>query len=458
MIITYPLRYLLALILSSALVIVLRGAFPLRISSPTTMHEEQKVASSRPRVKNNNIADAATHENSTDKIGIEQLEMKPSILYGIEIAFLFPVEVYTKSAHAENRKQKKKNEKVSREENLPKHLERRASRREMSPKSKAMNDLVKKLQEAGLHAIRSAHIIPANKNGEKAAANSARRAPADGKAWKIQWERFGFEVASPIAPSFHDIELMMTVVRDFGCFVHPELTSMHINIDARGRSLGEARNVYKNILAVEPALDHLRFTKKSTVLGGEANNMGEVFHNSLEEAYHSLDKSSSFQSLIHLGQSYESEEVDTETGTVVEEQQVKYKVGMKLKANGTLTSPKTFEFRGLETSFDPKVAISWLKLGIALIGTSYEGNVLEPLQRSDDETWSALFGNLVTDESLEQYFRYRRKVMKQERLRHLKSGDLLEIQAALCRMPNSIMHKDKMFRRTYCEQHPVSNA
>jgi hypothetical protein len=107
--------------------------------------------------------------------------------------------------------------------------------------------------------------------------------------------------------------------------------------------------------------------------------MGETFH-STEDAYESLDKSTSFQYLMHLGEQHENEDA------LVEEQQVKYKVGMKLKIqNDTVATPKTFEFQGLEASLDPQVAISWLKLVIELIGTIYEGGVLESFQRTDDE-------------------------------------------------------------------------
>jgi hypothetical protein len=438
-----PLRYLLSLLLAIFALILGGTAISNKYPSQQLMRQQhQGQQTSLVSFRKKAFDSSSSSSKLTDDAHMVDVQLSP--LYGVEIAFLYPAEVYHRT---EAYLQENKGRRRSAEEGESSSYDKKkaAGRHQHSPTSEAMNDIVQKLQEAGLSAIRSAHkIVGSASNNDKQLRDDNNGQHDMSETWKIQQERFGFEVASPIAPSFRDVETMLSVIQDFGCFVHPELTSMHVNVDARNRSLEEARNVYKNIIAIEPTLDHLRFTKKSTVLGGEAANMGEAFH-STEEAYDSLDKSTSFQSLLHLGQQYEDEDA------LMEEQQVKYKVGMKLKIqNYTVATPKTFEFRGLEASFDPQVAISWLKLVIELVGTSYEGNVLEPFQRTDDEAWSAVFGGLVLDASLEEFFYNRRTTMKKERLRQKKSVDLLEIQGTLCRIRDSITTDVKLFRRTYC--------
>jgi hypothetical protein len=292
---------------------------------------------------------------------------RPTLLfYGFEIAYLFPIDLYKRAALSKN------NTAVF-----------------SALTNTALRKLVQKLKAAGV----------------RAAFPRSFKKPVPSHKWKLQRERHGFEIASPLAPSFDEIRVVLSVLKDFGCFVHPNFTAMHINIDAHDRSMMEMRNVYKNLIAVEGALDLLRFTNQSAKLGGAADGMVSRF-NSTRQAYESLDDTTSFQSLLGLGL---KESNMTKLHPMLRSS---YKVGMRLKENGTL--PRTIEFRGLEASLDPSVPISWLKLCMRLIQMSYTGHVLQPLERSTSEAWSSLFEDLVHDHDhvLQEYFLHRTNVIK----------------------------------------------
>jgi hypothetical protein len=63
---------------------------------------------------------------------------------------------------------------------------------------------------------------------------------------------------------------------------------MHINVDARNRTLEETRNVYKNVISVEPALDVFR-VKDPLKLGGKVIQVTSIEHvesnESISECY-----------------------------------------------------------------------------------------------------------------------------------------------------------------------------
>jgi hypothetical protein len=280
--------------------------------------------------------------------------------YGVEMAYLFPAALY---------------------QNVTDHDELR-TRKENLLKAMAVA-----LQEAG---------VPARFFEEKKTDSLHH--------WKLALERSGFEAASPLSPPFEHIERLVKVMKDFGCWVHPKFTLMHINVDARGRTLEETRNVYKNVISVEPALDMFRI-RDPYELGGKAMELGAEF-GSVQEAYESLDSSESFQSHIELGK-YQGHVND---GRKIWRR--RYRVGLKLEFNKktrhggiSATIPKTFEFRAWQPSMDSAAPVAWIKLAISLVEASYSGHVLPPVKKTPEEAWSALFNELVEDSSLEEFFR-----------------------------------------------------
>jgi hypothetical protein len=105
--------------------------------------------------------------------------------YGVEIAYLFPEELYQNSTDYD--------ELFTRKENL-------------------LKEMAATLQEAG---------VPASFFEEKNTVSMNQ--------WKLALERSGFEAASPLSPPFEHIERLVKVMRDYGCWVHPKFTLMHIN-------------------------------------------------------------------------------------------------------------------------------------------------------------------------------------------------------------------------------------
>ena len=62
------------------------------------------------------------------------------------------------------------------------------------------------------------------------------------------------------------------------------------------------------------------------------------------------------------------------------------------------------EFRGCQSTFDSDLAIAWLNLGRSIVDASYAGTVLEPKERSREESWVSLFNEIVQDKELEGIF------------------------------------------------------
>ena len=271
--------------------------------------------------------------------------------YGVEFAFLYPVQVYR---------------------NLTSPFQLQARKLE------ALVKLRRDLQQEGVP------VIIADRKTESLG------------SWKMASERSGIEIASPLSPSYSQIQRLLAVVGASGFVVHPELTIAHINIDARNRTVSQTRNVYKNIMAVEKALDQFRYPRK-TAVAGEAKSLVESFA-SVQEAYASMDNSTTFSSHIVLGDQESVSKKKTHRRVTV---------GLKLREREEEMLPNTFEFRGLEASLDPAVAISWLELALKILSESYAGHVLAPVERTAEEAHDALFVELVRDKKLGDFFRTR---------------------------------------------------
>lgn len=318
----------------------------------------------------------------------------PYLFYGLEIAFIFPMAIYDNLDIFDDQKTQK------------------------------LWKLVNKLETVGIPAI------------------VGNRDTKSLSSWKLILERQGFEVASPLSPSYDQIERLITVIKRAGCGAHPELGAMHINIDARGRTLQETANVYKNTMAVEQAFDLIRSPRRMSAVSGKAKSLIAEFNSSIQRGYASIDASETYASQIALG----IQQADSE----LFHRRKRYKVGLKIaqdeKTNST--TPQTFEFRGLEASLDPGVTVAWLKLATKFIAESYAGNVLPPIiNRTADEAWSALFGQLIQDDALEAFFRKRRETM------HVDPSDMDDINKHLCRQPGI---KGKYLEALGCPENSTS--
>eukprot|EP00527_Entomoneis_sp_CCMP2396_P004627 CAMPEP_0198151966 /NCGR_PEP_ID=MMETSP1443-20131203/57885_1 /TAXON_ID=186043 /ORGANISM="Entomoneis sp., Strain CCMP2396" /LENGTH=347 /DNA_ID=CAMNT_0043817829 /DNA_START=172 /DNA_END=1212 /DNA_ORIENTATION=+ len=306
---------------------------------------------------------------------LPSLSRLPGLHYGVEMAYLFPFELYQNVTDYDVL--------IARKENL-------------------LKEMAATLREAGVPARFFEEVNKVSMN-----------------QWKLGLERSGFEVASPLSPPFEHIERLVKVMKDFGCWVHPRFTLMHINVDARNRTVEETRNVYKNIISVEPALDMFRI-RDPFELGGRAKELGAEF-GSVQEAYASLDSSESFQSHIELGKSKGSDE-----GYYCRH---RYRVGLKLdedEENEEMISD-SFEFRLWQPSMDPAAPVAWIKLATSLVEASYSGHVLPPVKKTAEEAWSVLFNELVKDSSLEEFFLGHRKTFD------LDEAKIDSMNAELCR-------------------------
>ena len=265
--------------------------------------------------------------------------------YGLEMAFLFPEEANTRNE---------------------------------TMKIKFLKDLAKALEAGGVPVT---SLESRNTNG------------ASPNQWKLVPERSGFEAVSPITPPFRHIKCLLEIIKDHKCHVDPKLTMMHINIDARGRSLEETGNVYKNALSVEQALDIFHINDPAGE-AGKAMKLRAEF-STTREAYETLNMSRSFESLISLGLSSRGRRGPKAWW------KRRDRVGLRLSRKG---APKSFEFRGCQSTFDSDLAIAWLNLGRSIVDASYAGTVLEPKERSREESWVSLFNEIVQDKELEGIF------------------------------------------------------
>jgi len=241
-------------------------------------------------------------------------------------------------------------------------------------------ELKRIVTQARRHGI---HMTFVNKNARA----------ADG--WLLSLKKDEYRVTSPLSPSFESIEQLSSILAAKGAMVQPDKTFMRLDVDARNRTLQEARNVYKNILAVEQLLNHLQ-PETVTTTGQEPGKLLRDRFVNLQEAYRAIDVADTFQSLVEIG---------------FENSAYKRYWRHRIIFGMTLTSgrdsggiPETFQFRGLESSTNPTLIIAWVQLATKLVQRSCDGYVLEPAERTINDAWSALFSQLIQDDALETFF------------------------------------------------------
>lgn len=315
----------------------------------------------------------------------------PNITYGIELAFLFPAAIYQNVSTKREWKDRK---------------------------NELLYEIASKLEQTG---------VPTKFFGK-----DEKQAKGDKwKYWRLKTERGGFEAASPLSPRFDEITKFVLTVRDhLYCLVHPQMNIMHINVDARNATLQQARNVYKNAMAVEPALE-LFSPIDPYHLGGKAMPLSMNF-SSVQQAYQSLDASDEFSKLIWLGlPNWNSDHW-----------RIRYRVALKLSRDDHRI-PQAFEFRILGSS-NPAVDIAWIKLATRLVEESYSGHVLEPKERSTEEAVAALFDELLNEPLLLEFFQEQHDT--QDELERMNEEICsrpylsLKVQTHLCQFNETIIY------------------
>jgi len=298
----------------------------------------------------------------------------PSIDYGVELVYLFPMNVDMRHT-LESGRSNIGNEKLPLSIKEQQELE--------------FKRIVSKARKDGVH------LTFANKNA---------RTSDD---WLLSMKKNEYCLASPLSPSFESIEKLLFVLAAKGDVVQPDKTYMRIEVDAQNRTLQEARNVYKNILAVEQLLNYLQ-PEVATLRGRESGEFLRDRFANLLEAYRAIDAADTFQSLVKIG-----------SESSLYERQWPYQInfGITLTSGNNQGVPHTFNFHGLESSTDPSVIIAWIQLATKLVQRSCEGYILEPTERTLDDAWTALFSELIQDDALEMYFLEYRKLRRGYRLK-----------------------------------------
>lgn len=245
------------------------------------------------------------------------------------------------------------------------------------------DDVARDQLEAVTNALKKVHLTSIEYISKKKARG---RTPAH--AWKIVRNRAGFELVSPPLTALQSIEADLSAMkkRGVGTYIIKN----------------QVRNVYKNFMAVEEALDMLRDCPQRADNSFKSLGIWQQL-NTLQEGYSVLDSCHDyFYCLVEKAESvsekhdggdwyhlvnlrYDWEELDNEDGS----NETKYSIW-----------PKRIEFRGQQASTDGVFVSSWVHLIHNMVKSSFDGIVLEPKERTVEEAWNVLFDKLIRNNSL----------------------------------------------------------
>ena len=260
------------------------------------------------------------------------------------------------------------------------------------------------------------------------------------KKWQIYREHNGFELVSPVLSRMCSWQPILGFVMDamarHGVGTHVLHTNFHASIDATGRSLSQIRDVYKNTMAVEKALDVIRDCPKRADHSFKSLSVRQQF-DSLQHGYQALDACflrDDWECMVEktaeavrykLGQTEYYHIINVRFGweeinVVVEDDEAKKN---ETKKNETTTQqqpnewlydgwrgwPVRIEFRGQRAQTDGKFVVAWVQLLHNLVQASYDGIVLDPVERTADQEWKAMFDELIRNDDLRHYLEEHRR-------------------------------------------------
>jgi len=232
--------------------------------------------------------------------------------------------------------------------------------------------------------------------------------------WKIVREHTGFELVSPIYTSPEAIKPVLDAMRSIRVQTHVTQTNLHVSIDATNRTVDDIRNVYKNFISAETALDEIRDFPQRANHSAKSLSLRQQFQ-SVSEAYEKLDgchedffclwdTAQTFESpyfhLVDLRLDWKELEQNNDNSTTNEtaaDKDAKYNVWSE-----------RIEFRGQQSSLDTNFVSSWVWLMHNLVKSSFDGIVMPPQEQTVEEAWVALFHELIRDSKLGDYFEKRR--------------------------------------------------
>lgn len=219
-------------------------------------------------------------------------------------------------------------------------------------------------------------------------------------AWKLAQEHEGFELVSPLNPSFKSVEAALDVMKALGVRNDPHTTALHVSVDARNKTVEQIGNVFKNFIVVEKALDEVRDPLHRAGQSDRTASIAGVFA-SVEQAYSLLDACQSVACLEKTAEPTKSTWYPL------------YIMCLRVKDDSVVPNFEKldnlrFEFRGMRSTTQSNVAVGWIHLLNRIVQESFRGRVLEARERTVDEAWSALFDTLLHDDTLRQFFEEQR--------------------------------------------------
>lgn len=201
----------------------------------------------------------------------------------------------------------------------------------------------------------------------------------------------GFEVVSPILDgegSVDQVEKVMQGMTNFEAILS-ESTDFHVHVDATGRSVDEIRNVLKNFIYFEGALDYFQPPNHQAGNNPYTKSLSAHF-DSPTMAYKLLDSCTNIECLVDLVQSGASRE---------DKRQHK----LNLAPHGDAMS---IEFRGHHGTTDSKTATHWVRFTNLFVHGSFKGQVARPdAAVTVEDKLKQMFNMFLPDEASE-FFKF----------------------------------------------------
>jgi hypothetical protein len=223
-----------------------------------------------------------------------------------------------------------------------------------------------------------------------------------GHVWKLEQDESipnsGFEMVSPIDPPLEHIQHVWRTVMNAHAFVDP-ITDFHVHVDVSNKTVGEVRNVYKNFVFAETALDMLHPFHHRGNVNEWLQSLSSSFDSRVEAELNACD---TYFCLRNAMQGHKTNEFY---------EMRRYKLNLIIGEEDGL--PSNFEFRGHHSTLDVEAALDWIYLTNVFVARSCDGLLLSADKREEEEMYGELFGVLLQDQGLEKRYNVRRQLQQQ---------------------------------------------
>jgi hypothetical protein len=224
-----------------------------------------------------------------------------------------------------------------------------------------------------------------------------------GHVWKLEQDASipgsGFEMVSPIDPPLEHLQNVWRTVMDAHAFVDP-ITDFHVHVDVSNKTVGEVRNVYKNFVFAETALDMLHPFHHRGNVNEWLQSLSSNFDSRAEAE---LDACDTYLCLRNAMQGRKTNEFY---------EMRRYKLNLIIGEEDGL--PSNFEFRGHHSTLDVEAALDWIYLTNVFVARSCDGLLLSKDEREEEEMYGELFDMLLQDKDLEKRYNVRRQLQQQQ--------------------------------------------